>query len=39
MRLFAALWAVLSALALVLYVWGVYPPQSTDPVEMGADPE
>jgi len=35
MRLFAALWAVLSALALVLYVWGVYPPQSTDPVEMG----
>jgi len=30
MRLFAALWAVLSALALVLYVWGVYPPQSTD---------
>lgn len=38
-RLFAALWAILSALALVLYVWGVYPPQSTTPVEMGADPE
>ena len=26
-RLFAALWAVLSALALVLYVQGVYPPE------------
>jgi len=38
-RLFAALWAVLSALALVLYVWGVYPPQSEQPVDMEADPQ
>jgi hypothetical protein len=37
-RLFATLWALLSALALILYVWGVYPPASEDAVEMGADP-
>jgi hypothetical protein len=29
-RLLAALWALLSALALVLYVLGVYPPVETD---------
>lgn len=28
-RLFATLWALLSALALMLYVWGVYPPTET----------
>jgi hypothetical protein len=28
-RLFATLWALLSALALLLYVWGVYPPTET----------
>ena len=28
-RLFATLWALLSALALLLYVWGVYPPTTT----------
>lgn len=36
-RLFAVLWGVLSALALMLYVWGVYPPASEEPVEAGAD--
>jgi hypothetical protein len=36
-RLFAALWAILSGLALVLYVWGAYPPDE-EPVDMGADP-
>jgi len=34
-RLFATLWALLSGLALVLYVWGVYPPDSEQPVEAG----
>jgi hypothetical protein len=28
-RYFAALWALLSALALILHVWGVYPPQDS----------
>jgi len=27
LRYFAALWALLSAVILLLYVWGVYPPQ------------
>jgi hypothetical protein len=35
-RLFATLWALLSALALVLYVWGVYPPASEEPVDQAA---
>jgi len=30
-RLFAALWAVLSGLTLLLYTLGVYPPQTTEP--------
>jgi hypothetical protein len=30
-RLFATLWALISALALMLYVWGVYPPTETQP--------
>jgi len=30
-RLFAALWAVLSGMALILYVTGVYPPDTDDP--------
>jgi hypothetical protein len=29
-RYFAALWALLSGLALILYVWGVYPPTNDD---------
>lgn len=29
-RLFALLWALLSALALILYQWGVYPPATDD---------
>jgi len=37
MRLFAALWALLSGLALILHVWGVYPPASEAPVETGVD--
>jgi len=32
-RLFATLWALLSALALLLYVWGVYPPADERPVD------
>ena len=32
-RLFAVLWALLSVLALALYVWGVYPPESEQPVD------
>lgn len=36
-RLFAALWALLSGLALILHVWGVYPPASEEPVETGVD--
>ena len=32
-RLFATLWALLSALALVLYVWGVYPPTTDTDTE------
>jgi len=32
-RLFALLWAVLSMLALILYVLGGYPPDSEAPVE------
>jgi hypothetical protein len=39
-RLFAALWAILSGLALVLYVWGVYPPGSEEPVDTAeVDPQ
>ena len=38
-RLFATLWALLSALALVLYVWGVYPPADETPVDAGAKPQ
>jgi hypothetical protein len=38
-RLFAALWALLSGLALVLHAWGVYPPTDETPVEMGATTE
>ena len=37
LRLFAALWAVLSGLALVLYVWGVYPPTDEQQPNTGAD--
>jgi hypothetical protein len=37
-RLFALLWALLSALALILYVLGVYPPESEQPVETGETP-
>lgn len=33
MRYFAAMWAVISALALILYIWGVYPPE-TDQTEV-----
>jgi|GEM_PF-7123250 len=33
LRLFATLWALLSLLALVLYVWGVYPPARDQPVD------
>jgi len=36
-RMFAAMWALLSALALILYVWGVYPPADETPVEPGVD--
>jgi hypothetical protein len=32
-RYFSALWALVSALALILYIWGVYPPE-TDQTEM-----
>ena len=32
-RLFATLWALLSGLALLLYVWGVYPPESDEPAD------
>jgi len=32
-RLFALLWALLSGLALLLYVWGVYPPGDERPVD------
>jgi len=32
-RLFFTLWALLSALALLLYVQGVYPPATEDPIE------
>jgi len=32
-RLFATLWALLSALALILTVWGVYPPDDDNPTE------
>jgi hypothetical protein len=38
-RLFATLWALLSGLALLLHVWGVYPPDSEEPVDMGAEPQ
>lgn len=32
LRLFATFWALLSALALLLYVWGAYPPADERPV-------
>lgn len=32
-RLFAVLWALLSALALILYTLGVYPPSDDEPTE------
>lgn len=32
-RLFAVLWALLSLLALMLYIWGVYPPADEEPVD------
>jgi len=32
-RLFAALWALLSGLTLLLYVWGVYPPTDESPTD------
>lgn len=34
-RLFAALWALLSGVTLLLYQWGVYPPADSDPVDAG----
>lgn len=37
LRLFAALWALLSGLALILHVWGVYPPADETPVDTGVD--
>lgn len=37
LRLFAALWALLSGLALLLHVWGVYPPASEEPVDTGVE--
>jgi hypothetical protein len=33
LRLFAGFWALLSGLALLLYVWGVYPPGDERPVD------
>jgi hypothetical protein len=39
LRLFAALWALLSGLALLLHVWGVYPPADETPVDTGVDPQ
>jgi hypothetical protein len=38
LRLFAVMWALLSVLALTLYVWGVYPPDSEQPVEVSQTP-
>ena len=32
-RMFAVLWALLSALALILYAWGVYPPTDEQPAD------
>ena len=34
LRYFAGLWALLSVLALILHVWGAYPPQANE-----GDPE
>ena len=34
----SSLWALLSALALILYVLGVYPPESEQPVNTGETP-
>jgi len=36
-RLFATLWALLSALALLLYVQGVYPPADESPIDETPD--
>lgn len=33
LRFFAALWALLSVLALLLAVWGAYPPDDDEPTE------
>jgi hypothetical protein len=38
-RLFATLWALLSALALLLHVWGVYPPADESPVDQATSPD
>lgn len=37
-QLFAALWALLSGLTLILYTAGVYPPASEEPVETRGKP-
>jgi hypothetical protein len=34
-RLFATMWALLSLLALMLYAWGVYPPEDDEPADPG----
>jgi len=36
-RLFAALWALLSGLTLILYTFGVYPPADDQPADAGSD--
>lgn len=36
-RLFAALWALLSGLTLILYTFGVYPPADDQPAESAGD--
>jgi hypothetical protein len=36
-RLFAALWALLSGLTLILYTFGVYPPADDEPGTTGSD--
>ena len=38
-RLFATLWALLSVLALMLYVWGVYPPADERPADAQGETE
>lgn len=36
LRLFAVLWALLSLLALLLYIWGVYPPADESPADQAS---